>query len=761
MINPKYSQKISLCSSHQKSTSLERFLPELRDLEQRKVFSKAEINDIVAKRRGYEISLANGRNTKPVDYLRYIEYETKLEKLRRARVIRLQLTSTKSRSDYSIQYHITQLHRLSVRRFPESLQLWDAYIAHSLSQDSPQLVSRTLSAAISMHPMTTRYWIMASRWESEGDEKGMGGGNTEGARRLCMRALRFLKKGKRKTNNGKSEEEQEEEGEEGDEELVWKEWIRLEVAFVEKLKSRQQVLGLGKGKDGGEVIVRVTGKREQKGSDDEEGEEEEGEDAGVEVPTLEGEDEDQDQAQQEVEQKVLSGQEAILDGAIVRAVIDNFLKSYQHSLFSYRFLLSILRPLPSTLRLPLLAHVYASLTSTRLQDPTHPSYSSFFHLFATRHLYDVPYSPPKSSKKRKADEAEVLEPENPDEIKVQGEKLVDAVGKVSAEYWKVLKKSGKKSSSNSKGKGKGREGVEPLQKVWEQFASWLEGMEEVTDDEDLLAFLTANLSRTFTVAPPSPYLALINLRLLLRTQAPSEETLSFAKEMTQSFGGNKARPTIREQLWVARIETGLSLSNSPDEVSPLFTRALDALPFSSKLWNISAEFTEQTESSSPEKISKWYLTSIQRSLLTDALPPANFISSFHDLLDVLPRELLPRRFVHYLSTNNPASLEPTLLKLFDQAPTLSLSFLSHILTISTSTSTKQFRNKVHEKIVNHPEAGAEEWVEYANELMGQGEVKQLQVVLGKADAQLRLRRGKQEAERFQFLWQRACRGMEE
>lgn len=332
---------------------------------------------------------------------------------------------------------------------------------------------------------------MASRWESEGDEKGMGGGNTEGARRLCMRALRFLKKGKRKTSNsGKSEEEEEDDqGEEGDEELVWKEWIRLEVAFVEKLKSRQQVLGLGKGKDGEEVIVRVTGKREQKGSDDEEEEE----DAGVKVPTLEGEDEDQDQAQQEVEQKVLSGQEAILDGAIVRAVIDNFLKSYQHSLFSYRFLLSILRPLPSSLRLPLLSHVYTSLTSTRLLDPTHPSYSSFFHLYATRHLYDVPYSPPKSSKKRKADEAEVLEPENPDEIKVQGEKLVDAVGKVTTEYWKVLKKSGKKSS-NSKGKGKGREGVEPMQKVWEQFASWLEGMEEVTEDEDLVSYSLSRLT---------------------------------------------------------------------------------------------------------------------------------------------------------------------------------------------------------------------------------------------------------------------------
>jgi hypothetical protein len=137
------------------------------------------------------------------------------------------------------------------------------------------------------------------------------------------------------------------------------------------------------------------------------------------------------------------------------------------------------------------------------------------------------------------------------------------------------------------------------------------------------------------------------------------------------------------------------------------------------------------------------------------------VSSFPDFVDVLPRELLPRRFVHYLSTTNPAALEPTLSRLFDQAPTLSLSFLSHVLNLSTSTSTNKFRNKVHEKIVNHPEAGAEEWVEYAKELMGQGQVKELQVVLGKAEKMLKLRKGETEAARYQSLWQSACKGMEE
>lgn len=296
-----------------------------------------EISDIVAKRRSFELSLAQGRGTKPTDYLRYIEYERRLEKLRKARAARIResmavapaggpihlesaraesavarfpaKTAKKSLSDHSISAHITQLHRLSVRRFPESLELWDAFIAHSLSQASPLLVSRTLTAAIAMHPTETRFWIMASQWESDGDHKGMGGGNTEGARRLCMRALRFLKG---RNNN------------ERDLEAVWREWIRVEVAFVERLRERWQVLGIGKGKNGGEEIVRVD-KGKAAGSEDDDDEADEAV-FGADEIALPGEEAEESQLKEEVDQKALSGQEALLDGAIVRVVLDNLVK---------------------------------------------------------------------------------------------------------------------------------------------------------------------------------------------------------------------------------------------------------------------------------------------------------------------------------------------------------------------------------------------------------------------------------------------------
>ncbi|GAA5878944.1 hypothetical protein JCM8547_003254 [Rhodosporidiobolus lusitaniae] len=739
--------------------ALERFLPELRDLEQKGVFNKNEISDIVSKRRGFEMGLAQGRGTKPLDYLRYIEYERRLEKLRRARLARITTENKHSLSDYSISAHITQLHRLAVRRFPQSLAMWDAFIAHSLTQASPLLVSRTLSSAIAMHPTHTAYWIMASQWESEGDRRGMGGGNTEAARRLCMRALRFLK-GKRV------------EGKEGDEEAVWKEWIRLEVAFVEKLRGRMQVLGIGKGVQ--EDIVRV---KEKKVGEDEEEEEEE--DAGVAVPTLEGEAGDDDEAAAEVDAKVLSGQEAILDGAIVRLVIDNLLKSYDYSTFAYQLLLSILRPLPSPLRLPLLQHVYTTLSSSIT--PSSPFYPAALHILATRRLYDVPYVPPKSSKKRKADEAEVAEPEDLTAIKVKGEKLVDAVGQAAEEYWKVLKGLGKKSLE---GKGQEQEGVK-AQEIWEKFCGWLEEMADEVENEDLLEFLSANFVTALSSAPQSPFLSLLHLRHLLRTGSPPADVLAHAQKMTKAFGSEPTPAREREQVWVARLETAGSLSSTSSSASsdltPLFTQATRSLPFSTKLWDLFASFTEET-AATPSAVETWYTSSIRRVLLTNALPPASFSSAFVDPAaaasgdDPLPpRELLPRRFVHYLTTVSPADFHVKLSALLISAPSLSLSFLSSILdpsspAFSSSASGQAgesallFRQKIHERILAHPEAGVEEWLAYAEEAFRTpalvGGVGKAQDVLRRARGRLGLL-GEGEVSRFDAAWERVCARMEQ
>ncbi|KAM0751123.1 hypothetical protein T439DRAFT_288471, partial [Meredithblackwellia eburnea MCA 4105] len=307
--------------------ALERLLPELRDLEQRNIFSKEEISDIVAKRRSHELSLAK-RDVRPADYLRYIEYESKLEKLRKIRANRMkplhQLDSKgrplkqkkkKSLSDHSIQAHITHLHQLSVRRFPHSQHLWDALLSHALSQSSPLLVSKTLSSAIALHPTISKYWVMASHWESEGDERGLGGGNPEAARRFCMRGLRFLK--------GGSEEMD-----------VWKEWVRVEVSNAERVRKRWEVLGIGKdGEDFSKFGKKTVDKEDGMDVDEEEEDQEELADDRLEEP----ENELMDQTAKAVQQPQLSGPDAIKEGAVVRLVLDSCLSCSFPSLLPSSF----------------------------------------------------------------------------------------------------------------------------------------------------------------------------------------------------------------------------------------------------------------------------------------------------------------------------------------------------------------------------------------------------------------------------------------
>lgn len=356
-----------------------------------------------------------------------------------------------------------------------------------------------------MHPTETRFWIMASQWESDGDHKGMGGGNTEGASRLCMRALRFLK--------GRNNSER-------DVEAVWREWIRVEVGFVERLRERWHVLGIGKG--GSEEIVRV-GRGGEKGKQTSEGEEEDDdpEEEADEI-ALPGAEADESRLKEEVDEQAVSGQEALLNGAIVRVVLDNLLKctfpaarlppsrpvltphlstAYSHSIDAYKLVLSILGPLASPLRSPLLTHVYASLRAHIL--PSTPAYPAALHLLATRHLYDVAYVPPKKQKNGRKREAEEMQAAggreaegDPFAIRVEGERLVDAVGKACDEYWTALRTSG--ARVGKKGKGKEREAGAQEQEMWEQFCAWLEEMaESVEKEDDLVSFISMGLLRWF------------------------------------------------------------------------------------------------------------------------------------------------------------------------------------------------------------------------------------------------------------------------
>ena len=67
---------------------MEAMVPELEDLARKQIFNQVEIKEIVRRRRDFEYKLKR-RDSQKSEYLRYIAYESALDKLRARRKKRL------------------------------------------------------------------------------------------------------------------------------------------------------------------------------------------------------------------------------------------------------------------------------------------------------------------------------------------------------------------------------------------------------------------------------------------------------------------------------------------------------------------------------------------------------------------------------------------------------------------------------------------------------------------------------------------------
>ncbi|KAI7962240.1 hypothetical protein MJO28_000334 [Puccinia striiformis f. sp. tritici] len=320
---------------------LERMLPELRDLEQKKTFTKPEISAIVTQRNYYEALIA--RPKKPECYLKYIEYEKRLEKLRRLRVGKYGHAKGRTTlSDYSIPLHILSLYSAAAKRFPESLELWASYIAYSLTQASNKLVSRVLSAAIAAHPSHAAFWVMAAQFEADGDETGKGGGNVDGARKLLMRGLRFFK--------------------DGNSLPLWIEWIRIELNFIRVMEKRREAFGLLDSQSNSNDPDRSIQPEHIEHVDQ----------ALQTTDDLDQLPEEPDTPMTPLDRKIdvteLKGQEALLSGALVRVVLQNACQAIP-GLDIFDAILPLLHAFESPLRPTLLHFLYGQISEMYPNSP--------------------------------------------------------------------------------------------------------------------------------------------------------------------------------------------------------------------------------------------------------------------------------------------------------------------------------------------------------------------------------------------------------
>ncbi|CEG43302.1 u3 small nucleolar rna-associated protein 6 [Plasmopara halstedii] len=194
--------------------TMEKMIPELEDLEARKIFTKHEIRQIVDKRRSFEYSLKRVPLRK-IDAMRYIEYELQLDALRAMRKERLNLVKVTLGDTAGVK----RVHNIFDRvlfKHRGSIELWLQYVAFCKREGSSRVLSAVFSRALQSNPRCAELWIEAASYEFGVNL------NVDSARVLMQRAIRLNKENRK----------------------LWIEYFRLELLYVQKLTMRRQVLRL-------------------------------------------------------------------------------------------------------------------------------------------------------------------------------------------------------------------------------------------------------------------------------------------------------------------------------------------------------------------------------------------------------------------------------------------------------------------------------------------------------------------------------------
>ncbi|OAX84808.1 hypothetical protein ACJ72_00831 [Emergomyces africanus] len=190
---------------------LEQLVPEFKEYEKKKIFSKDEIAAILKKRSDFEHRI-NATGPKPADYARYAEYEMNLDTLRRKRIKRLGVKSPM----HSGQRRVFFILDRATKRFHGDISLWMQLIEYARRQKAYKKLGQIFMNVLRLHPTKAELWIYAARYALEDH------GDMTQARSYMQRGLRFCKSSK----------------------LLWLQYAKLEMIYISRIATRQQILGL-------------------------------------------------------------------------------------------------------------------------------------------------------------------------------------------------------------------------------------------------------------------------------------------------------------------------------------------------------------------------------------------------------------------------------------------------------------------------------------------------------------------------------------
>ena len=188
--------------------NVEAMLSELAECERKNIFDAAEVKMILKKRTQYEYRLQR-RIVKKMDFLRYIQFELCVDRLRRNRCKLRRIAGSSSSLDFGIVQRIHRLFRSATQKFKGDLNLWLEYIKFCQKGKSPKKLQQAVQDALKYHSYCDGLWVLAAKFEFEHD-------NIDSARLSMVSALRMLPTS----------------------EKVWLEYFRMELLHVDKLRKR-------------------------------------------------------------------------------------------------------------------------------------------------------------------------------------------------------------------------------------------------------------------------------------------------------------------------------------------------------------------------------------------------------------------------------------------------------------------------------------------------------------------------------------------
>ncbi|OIW26725.1 hypothetical protein CONLIGDRAFT_634959 [Coniochaeta ligniaria NRRL 30616] len=209
---------------------LERAVPQLREFEEKEIFTKDEIRTLVTKRSDYE-HLVLGPRARAEDFLSYAAWEQSLDALRAARCKRLRIRTS---SAHAAQARTFAIFERAVTRHPGHLGLWLAYLDFAAKVKAAKRWRKVATRALRMHPNQPALWILAGR-------RAAGDGDMDGARGYFMRGCRFCTAGVE----------------------VWAEYARCEMEWLARMEAKK---GKGKSTAGAPTPIKISNTVDEDGN---------------------------------------------------------------------------------------------------------------------------------------------------------------------------------------------------------------------------------------------------------------------------------------------------------------------------------------------------------------------------------------------------------------------------------------------------------------------------------------------------------------